>query len=169
MKRSRKHKRKQEQESLSSSDDDDLTDDGFWTSLQAVLPFTAAGKAAAYAQERLDALDEMEAELNKAQILNGMIKHKLHDIALKALIEDTEGQMYHDFHRHRSAQKRAGKWSFVPPSELRRWKRAHASSNFTSAMMAHKAYTSSRRDKMLQIRDLCLQVLCFICIAVLVC
>lgn len=45
---------------------------------------------AAYAEERLDALEEFQEELNQALLMRKMVDQGLHDRALKRLIASTE-------------------------------------------------------------------------------
>ncbi|KAG5189674.1 hypothetical protein JKP88DRAFT_243187 [Tribonema minus] len=118
------------------------------------------GKTASYAEDRLNALNEIQGELDRAVAINGMIKNHMHDTALEALITDTEDQTYQDFHKHRFKAEQAGQWSYLTPSERRKWRKAGLGREST-ALEAYRIYSHHRRDRMLRIRDLCLQVRAF--------
>eukprot|EP00903_Cladosiphon_okamuranus_P016056 g14823.t1 len=149
-----------------SSEDSDYGDGGdrsedenfelsFWESLKAVLPWTEAGKEADYAEERLDALDEFQEELDEALRIRKMVETGLHETALERLMASTEGQMYHHFHKHRYELEQAGEWSFVPPSVKRRWRHADKK---TEKVEQLRNYMAMRRDRFLRIRGLCRQI-----------
>lgn len=134
-----------------------MSDPSFWTSLKMALPFTQEGRVADYAEERLEALDEINAELARAHNINNLIKNRMHDKALAALLADTEGQSYSNFHRHRHTAEMAGEWSFLAPSERLRLKRAGIYDK--SPMLAkHHALKQQRKERISTVRDLCLQV-----------
>ncbi|CAM9492538.1 unnamed protein product, partial [Chrysoparadoxa australica] len=76
-----RHREEEEDEESSSEDEaayeleseGEFEEQGFWESLKAVLPFTEAGRQADYAEDRLDALHEMEGELEKANRIKKMV------------------------------------------------------------------------------------------------
>lgn len=70
---------------------------------------------------------------------------------VKTLGSHIQGQMYHDFHKHRYVMEQSGEWSFIPPSVQRRWKIADKR---TDAVEKLRMYRAMRRDRFLRIRSL---------------
>eukprot|EP00752_Nemacystus_decipiens_P013794 g12246.t1 len=155
-------------ENGSGSESDDSDSDGFgglsedenfelsfWESLKAAMPWTQAGKEADYAEERLDAHEEFQEELDEALRIRKMVETGLHDTALERLMASTEGQMYHHFHKHRYVLEQSGEWCFVPPSVKRRWRIADKKTDKVEKL---RKYMAMRRDRFLRIRGLCRQI-----------
>ncbi|CAN0426003.1 unnamed protein product [Phaeothamnion confervicola] len=136
-----------------SGENDDTSFDGksigFFESIMAMLPWTEAGRQADYADERLNAIREMQAEHTAALRLHRMVRDGKHERALEELMADTEGQMYHDFHRHRCKLEKTGEWTFVSPTERRRLGKALQQSE---DVLALRQYMAHRRDRFLRIR-----------------
>ncbi|CAM9614988.1 unnamed protein product, partial [Choristocarpus tenellus] len=102
-----------------------------------------------YAEERLDAQDEFQHELDEAMAIRKMVGMGMHDRALARLMESTEGQMYHDFHKHRYKLEQAGEWQYITPSMRRKWRVAK---KVTKAVLELRKYVAMRRDRFLRIR-----------------
>lgn len=134
--------------------------DDFMRSIQAILPWTKEGKMADYAEERLDALDEMTLELRKAEAMCQLVAQGGFEIALHSMMKDTEGQSFSDFHKHRSLQAKQGAWTYLTPTELRKQRKSLQSmgASLKAVSTAFQTFVVPRRETVSRVRDLCAQV-----------